>query len=179
MSQDDGTVTMDATPSAVSARRATAQLLRGRDAVREAGIAVAQSARRQIAIMGQDLEPTLFADPRFVEAIRQLAIAHPAMPVRILLSDGRTFARTAFRLVGLAQRIPSRVAIRCLPEEGRDDLEAALIADQRAYLRRHQGDTESAVMELQGRREARRLQDAFERLWEQSDPAIEFRRLGL
>jgi hypothetical protein len=154
-------------------------VLHGRDAIRETGITIAESARRQLRIWGQELEPSLYADPRFVAAIRQLALAHPAMPVRILIAEGTHFARTAFRLVSLAQRLPSRIAIRRLPEEELDHPESALIADRSAYLRRHRGEGGGAVVDFHGRREARRLEAAFDRLWDHGDAAIELRRLNL
>jgi hypothetical protein len=166
-------------PSEQPARPTHTYLLHGREAVRETGIAIAESARRQLRILGQELESTLYADPRFVAAIRQLALAHPAMPVRILIADGASFARTTFRLVTLAQRLPSRIAIRRLPEEELDHPESALIADRSAYLRRHRGEGGGAVVDFQGRREARRLEATFDRLWDQSEPAIELRRLTL
>lgn len=155
------------------------RLLETRDEIREAGIAIAQQARRELLLFGRTLEPDLYDADAFVEAVRRLALARPDLPVRILLSDPQTSAKVGHRLIRLAQRLTSRIAIRRLAEDFMTRSDAFLVCDERGYLRRTLAESKEGIADAHGRREAKRLRGEFMEMWEHSESDLELRRLDL
>lgn len=155
------------------------RLLGTRDEIREAGIVIAQQARREILLFGRTLETDLYDADAFVEAVRRLALARPELPVRILLSDPQTSAKVGHRLIRLAQRLTSRVAIRRLADDFLNRSDAFLVCDERGYVRRVLAESKEGVADVDGRREARRLRGEFMEMWEHSECDLELRRLDL
>lgn len=153
--------------------------LKTRVEIRDAGIAVAEQARRELILFGRTVEPDLYDVQRFFDAVRRLALARRDVPIRLLLADPRTSHQTGQRLTGLAQHLTSRVAIRRLGDDFLERPDAFLIGDETAYVRRALADASEGIADLQGRREARRLRSEFEHMWEHSDVDPELRRLYL
>lgn len=154
-------------------------LLETRSEIREAGIAVARGARRELLMFGPTLDLDLYNAQEFLEAVKRLALARPDMPVRALLSNGDIASQAGSHIVDLAQRLTSRIAIRRLADDAPDRPDAFLIGDERAYLRRPAAEGSEGIADMHGRREARRLRDDFEQMWERSETDIETRRLHL
>jgi hypothetical protein len=55
--------------------------------VREASLKVAKSAQRLLSIFTQDLEPLIYGEEPFLEAIKRLVLARSYAKVRVLLAD--------------------------------------------------------------------------------------------
>src|SRR6202020_1816159 len=55
--------------------------------VREASLKVAKSATRLLSIFTQDLEPLIYGEEPFLEAIKRLVLARSYAKVRVLLAD--------------------------------------------------------------------------------------------
>lgn len=136
-----------------------------------------QQARREVLIFSTDLEPDLYDQGPFVEAVRRFCLGSLQMPVRVLLRDPRAVAVKGHRFVSLARQLTSRIAIRRLAEDFKDRQDAFLIADGRGYCVRHRSDAREAVADLDGPPQARLLQAEFEHMWERSDVDSELRRL--
>jgi hypothetical protein len=162
-----------------SHKPAVPQQLATRTELREAGIAIAQATRRELLLFGPTLDRDLCNSSAFVDAVKRLAVAQPALPVRILLSDPRATRQTGHRIIALAQRLPSRIAIRRLCEDVIERTDAFLVGDARTYLKWPLADGAEGIADMHGRREARRLRLDFEQLWEHSDLDLEMRRLDL
>jgi hypothetical protein len=154
-------------------------VLETRSEILEAGIAVAQAARRELLVFDRTLDLDLYNAQAFVEAVKRLALARPDAPVRVLLNHPEKGVQSANQIVGLAQRLTSRIAIRRLVDDlpGRPD--AFLIGDERAYLKRPLAENSEGIADMYGRMEARRLRADFEQMWEHAETDIELRRLHL
>jgi len=153
--------------------------LTNRAAIREISLRLAEQARQEILILSRDLDPAYYDRQPFLNAVRRLALATPHHPVRVLLFEPRTAVTRGHRLIALARQLSSRIGIRRLGADFRDRLDAFLIADGRGYCLRRLADTQEAVADLDGAREARLLRAEFQHLWEHSDESIELRRLHL
>ena len=155
------------------------RMLATRGAIRDAGIAIAQGTRRELLMFDRTLDLDLYSTEEFIEAVKTLALAQPDSPVRVLLSRPDKHDQSGSRIVGLAQRLTSRIAIRRLAEDTPDRPDAFLIGDRRAYIKRPSAEGSEGVVDMHGRREAHRLCADFEQMWERAETDIQVRRLHL
>ena len=139
--------------------------------------AVVGCAHRRLSVLSPNLESALFATPSFVDAVSEFARRAAATHVQILVEDSRAIAEAANRLLELARRLPSKIEIRRLPD---DDVEAHpgsfVVADERAYWVVPDRDAFAGFSHCDDRVEAKRLVEAFDRLFARS---VEDRELRL
>lgn len=150
-----------------------------RDLIREASLRMADQACRELLVFGPTLDPDLYDQSPFLSAVRQLALARPVLSVRILIFDARQASLSGHRLIELARRLTSRIAIRCADEDDQDRLDAFLIADECGYIHRQMAASLEAVADFNNPGEARRLRAAFNSIWERGASPLELRRLDL
>jgi hypothetical protein len=155
------------------------RLLATRAAIRDAGITIAQGARVELLLFDRTLDLDLYNTEEFIEAVKRLALAQPNLPVRALLSHPDKRSQSGSRIVVLAQRLTSRIAIRRLADDAPERPDAFLIGDRRAYLKRPSAEGSEGVADMHGRRETCRLRADFEQMWEHAEADIEVRRLHL
>ncbi|MTW21602.1 hypothetical protein [Allochromatium palmeri] len=138
---------------------------------------MAARARRELLIYGPTLDPVLYDQAPFLEAIRRLALERPGLCVRVMVFDPRAASQSGHRLIELARRLTSRIAIQRVADEDRDRLDAFLVVDERRYVRRRLADRLEAIADYDDPPAARRLVQEFERLWERSSVDAELRQL--
>ena len=155
------------------------RLLASRSEILDAGVAVAQTARRELLAFDRTLDLDIYKAHAFIEAVKTLALARPDAPVRVLLSHPEQRIQNGNQLVGLAQRLPSRITIRRLVDDTPGRPDAFLIGDERAYLKLPLAEGSKGIADMHGRLEARRLRADFEQMWEHAEVDIELRRLHL
>ncbi|UHD14987.1 DUF7931 domain-containing protein [Thiocapsa bogorovii] len=155
------------------------RLLATRSEIRDAGVAIAQTARRELLVFDRTLDCDLYNAQTFVEAVKRLALARPDAPVRVLLSYPEQGVKNVNQVVELAQRLTSRIAIRRLVDDLPVRPDAFLIADERTYLKRPLAEGSEGIADMHGRVEARRLRNDFEQMWEHAEIHVELRRLHL
>ncbi|MBK1718668.1 hypothetical protein [Thiocystis violacea] len=151
--------------------------LEGRKDIAEASADMAEQAARELLILSPSLEPALYDREPFPRAVRRLALARANLPVRVLVLDPRAASQTGHRLIELARRLTSRIAIQRLDEDDQARPDAFLVADGRGYIHRRLAANMEAVASFNDPLEARRLRGEFERLWERSRVDSELRRL--
>lgn len=136
-------------------------------------------ARYEIAIYTRDLDPDLFDVPATLEAIKRIALSGRHAQVRIIVQEPRRPLADGHRLITLAQRLPSTIAIRTPVDE--HDLKypsAFLINDHRGYFfrvlgSRLEGDGSTYAPGRHGQ-----LRELFDQAWERSTPSEELRQLA-
>lgn len=153
--------------------------LADRSSIRAAGVRLAQQARREILIFSRDLDSDLYDQIPFLDAVRQLALETPRLPVRVLVFEPLLPVVAGHRLIELSRRLSSRISIRRVADAFRDRVDAFLIVDARGYCLRHLADRPEAVVAFHAPREARRLRAVFEQIWQLSDGDSDLRRLDL
>jgi hypothetical protein len=75
--------------------------------VRDASLKVAKSAQRLLSIFTQDLEPLIYGEEPFLEAIKRLVLARSYAKVRVLLADPSRAMVDNNRFLALARRLTS------------------------------------------------------------------------
>ena len=106
-----------------------------------------------------------------------LALARPGVCVRVLLFDPRAATQSGHRLIELARRLTSRIAIRRVADEDQERLDAFLIVDETGYVHRRLAERLEAIADYADPPAARRLRQDFERLWEHGSVDSELRQL--
>ena len=153
--------------------------LTDRASICAAAVRLAGQARRELLIYSRDLDPEVYNQRGFLDAVRRLALDTPRMPVRVLVQEPRAPVVAGHRLIELSRRLSSRICIRRVADDYRDRTDAFLIADAGGYCLRHQTDRHQAVVEFHARGEAGRLRATFQQIWEQSAGDSELQRLYL
>jgi hypothetical protein len=82
--------------------------------VRESSLKVAKSAQRLLSIFTHDLEPLIYGEEPFLEAIKRLVLARSYAKVRVLLADPSRAMADNNRFLGLARRLTSCIDLRAM-----------------------------------------------------------------
>lgn len=155
------------------------EVLDGREELRSASRALAARARREIRILTRDLDPGLYDDAQFLATLRDLAMATRRLAVRVLVFDPGPAVRRGHRLIELARRHSSFIAIRRVPASEQDRTDAFLLADERGYVFRPFSDLWEGTADDEDPITVRRLGAELERIWELAEEDVELRRLFL
>ncbi len=151
----------------------------GLEATLKAVRSLANGARRDLVIYTRELEPSVYADPGVLDALKAFAVSGRGGTVRILVQDPAAAQRQPHPLIALAQRLPSIVSLRTPQEPEELQYPSVYVAnDVDGYLfrllgSRHEGDWSPA---LPGR--SRQLMELFQRGWERARPCTELRNLA-
>ena len=147
--------------------------------MRKAVIDIAKEASRRVSIFTHDLEPGIYDDPDFLEAIKKLVLRQTYSRIRVLIADPSRAIKNGNNFVHLGRRLNTYIEFRHVREDLRTHAESFCIADETAliYRLRHEkwegiADTyEPAVAKLYGQ--------MFDEIWQASEVEIEFRQLGI
>lgn len=136
-------------------------------------------AKYEIAIYTRDLDPALFDVPATLDAIKRIALAGRHAQVRIIVQEPRRPLADGHRLIALAQRLPSVIALRTPVDE--HDLNypsAFLVTDHRGYFFRTLGSRLDGEGSTYAPGRHAQLSQLFDQTWERSTPSEELRQLS-
>ena len=150
-----------------------------REEVRSLAAALAGQARRSLLLHSSDLEPVIYDQPPFLEAVRSMVRGHRDSCLYILLQDGRSAVQNGHRIIELSRRLNSRIQIRRPPAEYLDFGETFLLADNSGYLQRPLYSRYEGTASFNNPGTTRRLKQYFMEVWEHSQPDVEMRRLHI
>jgi predicted GNAT family N-acyltransferase len=142
-------------------------------------VALLADAKYEVAIYTRDLDPDLFDVPVALDALKRVALAGRHAQIRIIVQEPRKAVADGHRLIALAQRLPSTIAIRTPVEE--QDLQypsAFLVTDQRGYLFRQLASRAEAEGSTYAPGRHAQLLGLFDQIWERSVPSEELRRVA-
>src|ERR1700722_18191316 len=108
--EERGTTDVDRNSAAgadIATGAGTRTILTTMPEVREASLRVAKSAQRLLSIFTQDLEPLIYGEEPFLEAIKRLVLARSYAKVRVLLADPSRAMVDNNRFLALARRLTS------------------------------------------------------------------------
>ncbi|MDJ0652872.1 MAG: GNAT family N-acetyltransferase [Xanthomonadales bacterium] len=132
-----------------------------------------------LVIYSRDLDRRVLDASPVYDAIRELATAAPRPDIRILVQDSTAAVESGHRLINLAHRLPSVIHFRKPPKVHMDYVSAFAISDVSHVLFRPMGDRFEGYLQVNHRLEAKRLMEYFTRVWEESEPDPNLRRLDL
>lgn len=150
-----------------------------REALKSACLALASQARRTLDIVSRHLDPALYDDEGFVEAVKRLALGHRAARVRLFILDSRPLVAQGHRLIDLALKLTTFIDIRTPARQHQEFNEAWLVADNTGYAHRQFSDRYAAEVDFNGRRRAAALTERLDDMWERGQRDANFRRLHL
>jgi hypothetical protein len=146
---------------------------------RLAATALAGQARRSIEIVTRALDPALYDDADFVEAVKRLATTSRQARIRVLVQDPLPAVRRGHRLLGLAARLPSFLSLRVPARQHRDYNRAFLVADATGCLDRELADRFEGAVRFADPGRCRALLRDFEDMWEVSEAHPDLRQMRL
>ena len=153
--------------------------LNGITEYRRAAISLASQATKAICIFSYDLEPQIYNQIQFLDAVKELAIRSQHSCIRILLQDNARAQREGHRLIQLWRRLTSKIEVRRPNPDYIEHHENFLLADETGYLHRKLHTQYEATVAFNSRLEARRLGGFFNEVWEHSEPDSELRDLRI
>lgn len=173
--RDDGAVPLEG----VLGQTAGTLDIAEREQLGAVSLALVQQAQRTLDIVSRHLDPLLYDTEPFVAAVRRLVLGSRHARVRLLLLDSRPLVTQNHRLIELALKLSSYIAVRVPAAQHKQFNEALLIADGTGYVHRTFSDRYEADASFADRRVAARLGDRFEELWTRALPDPNFRKLHL
>ncbi|HEU5398288.1 MAG TPA: hypothetical protein VFV77_03340 [Gammaproteobacteria bacterium] len=146
---------------------------------REAAVAVAAVAKRELALFTPDLEPLLYDQEEFLGVVRTLATRSRFSRIRVVCLDSGPSVRAQHRFIGLTQRFSSYIEVRRASRDHAGLTDTYLVADETALLYRPLYSRYEGYADLNAPMEARQRLRSLADIWEQAEPDPEFRRLGI
>ncbi len=146
---------------------------------RLAALSMVRQAKRGIDIVSRQLDPKMYDNREFSEAVSQLIVGSRRARVRALLRHTDAVAKRGHRLVTLSQRLSSFIELR-VPAREFDEYDAAfLIVDEVGVIYRTLSDRFEATVDFNNPHMARELTRQFEEMWQTALPDASLRRTNL
>lgn len=146
---------------------------------RQAAVAVAAVAKRELALFSHDLELLIYDRDDFVKVVQALATRSRMSRIRIVCIDPGASVRAGHRLIAVAQRFSSYMEVRRASKDHVQLPETFLVADEEAVLFRPIATRPEGYADTHAPLEARKFLKQFSDIWEKAEPDPEFRRLGI
>ncbi|MEN8206289.1 MAG: hypothetical protein ABFS24_09775 [Pseudomonadota bacterium] len=151
--------------------------LHTREDVRAIAQTLAEQAQRGLMLLTLDLEPAIFDQQPFLNAISKLARQHQNAWFRILILDSHRASQNGHRLIELSRRLSPNIQFRCPPPEYQDTGKTFLICDDAGYFYRPLASRYEGTANFNDAGEVARLEKYFMELWDRSEPDSELRLL--
>ncbi len=146
---------------------------------RQAALNLASQSTKSIYIFSHDLEPQIYNQQPFLDAMRNFIIRSQHSHIKILLHDNERAQREGHRLIQLWRQLTSKIELRRTHPDYITNPECFLLADNTGYLHRKFSTDYEATVAFYSRLEAKRLSNFFNEVWEQSEPDSELRDLHI
>ena len=105
-----------------------------RDEVKVLNTALAQQATRSIDIISRHLDPGVFDNMDFIDAVKQLSISSKFTKIRIIISDSDPMTKNGHRFIELLQQLTSSIEVRKISEEYKSYNEAFCLYDGKGVI---------------------------------------------
>lgn len=146
---------------------------------RRAAALLAMQAEDRLDLLTRDLDAPVYDQSPFLDSVARLARSHPRARIRILTEEVSGAVTHGHRIIELARQLTSFIQIRRLHADDRGAANCFLLADDRGLLQRPLASRYEGTLHFNAPHEVRHLDQAFERMWERSEPISELRRLHL
>lgn len=143
----------------------------------DAAVDMVDMTHRRISIYTPDLEPGVYNEERFLEAIKRLTLGKPFARIRVLISSPEHLVRNGNPFVQLARRLSACIEFRNVDEDFRHHREAFLIADETALIYRVDASKWEGIADTHEPAVARRYLGMFDEIWNASRVEAEIREL--
>ena len=151
--------------------------LSSRDAVKIINVALTQQTSRSIDIISKHLDPGVFDNLDFIDALKKLSISSKFTKIRILLNDSEPMIKNGHRMIELIQLLTSSIEVRKISEEYKLRNNAFSIFDGKGIIYLPHADRYEGFANFNRPRLATELVNFFNEVWEHSTPDENLRRL--
>jgi hypothetical protein len=145
--------------------------------VRAATLKVAKSAQRLLSIFTQDLEPLIYGEEAFLEAIKRLVLARSYAKVRVMVAEPTRAIVDNNRFLALARRLTSCIDLRAMTPESAAGAGAFIIADDKALVYRVQADRWDGISDMNDPAVARKYLNFFDEVWQTGTQESQMRQM--
>jgi hypothetical protein len=153
--------------------------LQTREQVCDMAQTLANQARRELLLYTEDMEPVIFDQQPFLDAVGRLAREHQDAHVWILVEDSRKTVQQGHRLIELARRLSSNIQFRRPPPQYLNYGKTFLLCDSTGYFYRPLAGRYEGTANFNNPGQTVVLRKYFMEVWEQSQTDEEMRRLHL
>jgi predicted GNAT family N-acyltransferase len=153
--------------------------LKGLEDNKMAAIHMARQGQRSLNLFTPNLDPRVFDNEEFIEAVKKIALHNPRSRVNILILNPAEVVSRGHRIVELARKISSHIFINRADTEDQHHVDTFMVVDNVGIIRRAHNDRFEGLAEFNNPGEARLLLKTFNEAWERSQPEPELRRLHL
>lgn len=150
-----------------------------RDEVKIMNVALTQQATRSIEIISRHLDPGIFDNIDFIDAVKQLSISSKFTKIRILISDSDPMTKNGHRFIELIQQLTSSIEVRKISEEYKSYNEAFCLYDGKGVIYLRYADRYDGFANFDRPRLVTELSNFFNEVWEHSLPDANLRRLHI
>lgn len=148
-----------------------------RDENAAAALELVKQTTQKIAIISRELDPFVFDQLEFVEAIKNIVLNNRHAEVRIIVFEPELITRRGHKLLDISGKLSSYIHFRKAANEYKSFNESVLIADDIGYLFRENYERYRGKVNFNSRRESKTLLDVFDNMWESAKPDPNLRRV--
>jgi hypothetical protein len=148
-----------------------------REENRLATLALAQQAARTMHVFSHHLDPGIYNNQAFIDAVTKLAVRSRYSKIQILVQDTQPIIKNGHRIIEASRRVSSFVKIRKVHQDYQDHPQAFFIVDETGYNLRNLSSRYEGQVDFNGRKEARNLVKFFDEVWLKSEPEPMLRQL--
>ena len=145
----------------------------------QASIVLARNAARRIRILSRHLDPPVYDDPLFVDAVKGFVLNNRRASVRVLIQDPAPLRGIHHRFVSFSQRVTSFIELRVPGREHSRYLSAFMVVDDRGVIFRNFAIRYEGIVNFNDMHQANALIRIFDDMWEMSKSDMGLRRLGI
>lgn len=138
--------------------------------------ALAEKSRRTLEIASRNLDPLIYDQVNFINAVKSLVLGSRKSRVRILVWEPEIIVRRGHRLLELVSKLSSFIDIRRAGVEHKDFNSGLCIADATGYMNRKSADRYESRACFNDKRQATLHLNEFEEMWDVAKPDPNFRR---
>lgn len=145
----------------------------------EHAVALAQDARRYLAILSTNLDAPLYDQDVFVSAISRLVRESRFAHVNILVKNTKPLIERGHKLARLSQRLSSKVQLRKLTIEPENTDMGFMLRDNDGLLFKNDDLAYRGFANYSAAVEVKRLRETFDYLWQYAEPEADLQLLHL
>ncbi len=132
----------------------------------DAILELTKQSSQKLNIISKDLEPLIYNQSDFLEALKNLALNGRRAQIRILVSDVESILNIDHKILYLSSKLSSFIELRKISPEYKNFNKAILIADEVGYLYRENAKRYEGKINFNSHRECKNLLGIFQEIWE-------------
>ena len=142
-----------------------------------AALELVKQCTLKLAIISRDLDPFVYDQTDFVDALRILALNGRYVDIRILVFEPDSIIHKGHKVLDLAGNLSSFIHILKPAPQHITFNESVLIADEIGYLFRENAERYDGKVNFNNRRESKYMLDVFNDMWSTAIPDPNLRRM--